>query len=144
MQGHLTGKGWVGCVGSLHVMSFLPSYWAVKPVNQPWIFTGRTDAKAEAPILWPSDVKSWLTGKDPDAGKNWSQEKKEMTEDEIVIWHDGQDFEQARGVGDGQGSLMCCSPWGHKESDTTEWLNCLSLKDIRQQKRSPQKRPQKL
>ena len=93
---------------------------------QPWIFTGRTAAEAEASILWPSDVKSWLTGKDPDAGQNWRQEENGMTEDEIVEWHhwlDGHEFEQALGVGDGQGSLACCSPCGCKESDTTEWLN---------------------
>ena len=80
--------------------------------------------KLKLPIFWPPHVKRWLTGKDPDAAKNWSQEKG-ITEDEIVRWHDGQDFEQAWRVGDGQGSLMCCSTWGHKESDTTEWLNWL-------------------
>ena len=87
--------------------------------NQSWIFTGRTDA--EAPILWPSDVKNWLIGKDPDAGKDWRQEEKRM-----VGWHywlNGREFEQALGIGNGQGSLVCCSPWGCKESDTTEWLN---------------------
>ena len=94
--------------------------------NQPWIFIGRTDAEAEAQILWPPDVKSWLIRKDPDAGKDWSQEQKGMTEDEMVRWHhwlNGHEFEQAPGVGDGQGSLECCSPWGCKELDTTEWLN---------------------
>ena len=102
----------------------------IKPViskgNQPWIFTGRTDAKAEAPLLWLPDGKSWLTGKDLDAGKDWGQEEKRMREDEMVGWHhwlDGHEFEQAQGVVDGQGSLACCSPWGHKESDRTEWLN---------------------
>ena len=92
--------------------------------NQPWIFTGRTDA--EAPILWPPDAKSWLIGKDPDAGKNWGQEEKGTIGDEMVGWHhrlNGHEFEQALGVGEGQGSLACCSPWGHKESDTTERLN---------------------
>ena len=100
----------------------------IKPVSpkgsQPWIFIGRTDA--EASILWPCDVKSWFIGKDPDAGNDWRQEEKEMTEDEMVGWHhrlDGHEFEQVPGVGDGQGGLACCSPWGHKESDTTEWLN---------------------
>ena len=81
--------------------------------NQSWIFTGRTDAEAETPILWPPDAKNWLTGKDPDAGKDWRWEE-ETTEDEMVGWHhrlNGQEFEQALGVGDGQGSLACCSPW---------------------------------
>ena len=81
---------------------------------------------AEAPILWPPDAKSWLTRKDPDARKDWRQEEKGMTVDEMVGWHhwlEGHEFEQAPGVGDGQGSLVCCSPWGHKESDTTKWLN---------------------
>ena len=94
--------------------------------NQSWIFTGRTDAEAETPILWPPDVKNWLTGKDPDIGKDWRQEENGMREGEIVGWHqwlDGHEFEQALGVSDGQRSLACCSPWGFKESDTTEWLN---------------------
>ena len=94
--------------------------------NQPWIFIGRTDAEAEAPILWPPDVKNWLIRKDPDVGKDWRQEEKGTTEDEMVGWYHclyGHEFEQALGVGDGQGSLVCCSPWGRKESDTTEWLN---------------------
>ena len=102
----------------------------IKPVNrkgnQPWIFIGRTDAEAEAPIHWPPDVKNWLMGKDPDTGKDWGQEGKGMTEDEIVGWHhrlNGQEFEQALGVGGGQGSLACYSPWGCKESDMTERLN---------------------
>ena len=93
--------------------------------NRSWLFTGRTDAEAETPILWPSDAKNWLNGKDPDAGKDWRQEEKGTIEDEMVGWHhwlDGHEFEQALGVGDGQGGLACCSPWGHKESDTTEWL----------------------
>ena len=101
----------------------------IKPVNpkgnQSWIFIGRTDTEAETPILWLPDVKNWLVGKDPDSGKDWRQEDKGIT-DEMVGWHhrlDGHEFEQALGVGDGQGSLACCSPWGHKESDTTEWLN---------------------
>ena len=102
----------------------------IKPVhpkgNQPWIFTGRTAAEAEAPILWPPNAKNWLTRKDPDAGKDWSQEEKGVTEDEMVGWHhrlNGHKFEQSSGVGDGQRSLACCSPWGRKESDTTEWVN---------------------
>ena len=104
----------------------------IKPVHpkgdQSWIFIGRTEAKAEvAPILWPPDAKSWLIWKDPDAGKDWRREKKGPTEDEIVGWHhwlNGLEFAQAApGVGEGQGSLACCSPWGHKESGLTEQLN---------------------
>ena len=92
--------------------------------NQSWIFIGRADTEAEAPI-WPPDAKKWLIGKDPDAGKEWRQEEKGMTKGEMVGWHhrlDGHEFEQAPGVGDGRGRLACCSPWGHKELDTTEWL----------------------
>ena len=84
---------------------------------------------SKPPLLWSPDVKNWLIGKDPDAGKDWGQEEKGMTEDEMVGWHhwlDGHEFEQAPGVGDGQGGLACCSPWGSKESDTTEQLNWLS------------------
>ena len=80
-----------------------------------------------SPILWSPDTKNWLLGKDPDAGKDWRQEEKGVTEDEIVGWHhqlDEHEFDQAPGVGDGQGRLACCSPWGCKESDTTEQLNC--------------------
>ena len=94
--------------------------------NQSWIFTGRTDAEAETLILWQPDVKNWLTGKDPDAGKDLRWEEKRATEDEVVGWHhqlDGHEFQQALGVGDGLGSLACCSPWGRKELDMTEWLN---------------------
>ena len=103
-----------------------------KPVkikgNQSWIFIWRTDAEAAAPILWAPDGKNWLIGKDSDAGKDWRQEEKgtEGEEDEVVGWDhqlDGHEFEQAPGVDDGQGILACCSPWGHKESDMTEWLN---------------------
>ena len=93
--------------------------------NRPCILIGRTDAEAEAPILWPPDMKSWLIGKDPDAGKDWRQEKG-TTEDKMIGWHhgfNGREFEQTLGDGKGQGSLLCCSPWGHKESDTTEQLN---------------------
>ena len=94
--------------------------------NQTWIFIERTDTEAEAPILWPHDVKNWLIGKDPDARKDWSREEKAMREDEVIGWHhclSGHEFEQAPGNGEGQASLVCCSPWGHKKSDTTEWLN---------------------
>ena len=100
--------------------------------NQSWMFIGRTDGEAETPVLWPPDAKNWLIGKDPDAGKDWRQEEKGTTEDEMVWWHhqlDGHEFEQALGVGDGQGSLECCSPWGCKESDTTEQLNWTELTD---------------
>ena len=94
--------------------------------NQPWIFIGRTVAKTEALILWKPYAKSWLIGKDPDAGKDWRQEEKGMTEDKIVGWYhwlNGQKFEEALGDGEGQGGLVCCGPWGCKESDVTEWLN---------------------
>ena len=97
--------------------------------NQSWMFTGRTDAKAETPILWPPDAKNRLIGKDPDAGEDWRQEKG-TTEDEMVGWHhqlNGYEFEQDLGVGDGQGSLACCSLWGHKELDMTEQLNWAEL-----------------
>ena len=93
--------------------------------NQSWIFIGRTDADTETPIFWLSDAKKWLIGKDSDAGKDWRQEQKGTTEDEMVGWHhwlNGHEFEQARGVGDGQGSLAFCCPWGHNESDTTELI----------------------
>ena len=90
------------------------------------MFIGKTDAEVETPILWPPHAKSWLLWKDPDARKDWRWEEKGITEDEMVGWHhrlNGHDFEQAPGVGDGQGGLECCSPWDRKESDTTEWLN---------------------
>ena len=106
----------------------------IKPVhpkgNQSWVFIGRTDAETETPILWPPDAKNWLIWKDPDAGKDWRQGEKGTIEDEMVGWHhrcDAHEFEQALGVGDGQGSLLCCSPWGHKELDTTEWLHRTEL-----------------
>ena len=101
----------------------------IKPVhpkgNQPWIFVGMTVAEVETPISWPPDVKSWLIGKDPHAVKDWRQEKKGTTGDEMVGWHhwlNGLEFEQAPGDGEGQGSLACCSQWGCKESDTPEQL----------------------
>ena len=106
----------------------------IKPVNpkgsQSWIVIGRTDAEAETPTLWPPDVKDWLIWKDSAAGKDWRQEEKGLTEEEMVRWHhwlNGHEFEQVLGVGDGQGSMACCSPWGGKESDTTEWLNWTEL-----------------
>ena len=101
----------------------------IKTVNpkgsQSWILIGRTDAEAETPILWPPDVKNWLIGKDPDAGKDWGQEEKGTTEDEMVGWHHWlgrHEFEQAPGVGDGKGSLVCCSPLGHKMLGMTEQI----------------------
>ena len=94
--------------------------------DQPWVFFGRIDAKAETPILWPPHVKSWLIGKDADVGRGWGQEEKGTTEDEMAGWHhrlNGHEFEWTPGVGDGQGGLVCCNSWGHKELDTTERLN---------------------
>ena len=102
----------------------------IQPVHpkgdQSWVFIGRTDAEAETPILWPPYAKSWLTGKDSDAGRDWGQEEKGTTEDEMVGWHhwlDGCESEWPPGVGDGQGGLACCNSWGRKKSDTTEGLN---------------------
>ena len=100
----------------------------IQPVHsrdQPWVFCGRNDAEAETPVLWTPHVKSWLIGKDSDAGWDWGQEKG-TTEDERAGWHhrlDGREFEWTPGDGDGQGGLACCDSWGRKESDTTEWLN---------------------
>ena len=102
----------------------------IKPVhpkgNESWILIGRANAEAETPILWPLDVKNWLIGKDPDAGKDWRQEEKGTTENEMVGWHyqlNGHEFEQALSVGEEQESLGCFSPWGCKDSSMTEWLN---------------------
>ena len=102
----------------------------IQPVHskgdQSWVFTGRIDAKAETPILWPPDAKSRLIGKDPDAGRDWGQEEKGMTEDEMAGWHhqlNGHECESTMGVGDGQGGLACCNSWGRKESDTTQQVN---------------------
>ena len=106
----------------------------IQPVHskgdQSWVFFGRTDAKAETPILWPPHVKSWLIGKDCDAGRDWGQEEKGATKDEMVGWHhwlDGCEFGWTPGVGDGQGGLACCNSWGRKESDMTELLNWTEL-----------------
>ena len=102
-----------------------PGAWFPKG-NQPWIFIGRTGADTEAPILWPPDAKSWLIRKDTGAGKEWGQDKKGTPEDELVGWHhrhNGHEFEQTPGDGEGQGSLACFSPWPIKELDTTEQLN---------------------
>ena len=102
----------------------------IQPVHpkgdQSWVFIGMTDVEAETPILWLPDAESWLIWKDPDAGKDWGQEEKGTTENEMVGWHyghNGHGFGWTLGVGDGQGSLACCSSWDHKESDTTEQLN---------------------
>ena len=100
--------------------------------NQSWMFIGRTDAEAETPILWPPDVKRWLVGKNPDARKDWRREETGMTEDEMVGWHHWfhvHEFEQALGVGDGQGGLACCSPWGRRvRYDTATELNLHKMK----------------
>ena len=107
--------------------------WTARRSNQcilkeisPGVFIGRTDVEGEIPILWPADVKSWLIWKDPDAGKDWGQEEKWATEDEMVGWHhrlNGHGFGWTLAVGDGQGGLVCCGSWGCKESDMTDWLN---------------------
>ena len=102
--------------------------WTARRSNQSIVkkISHKYSLEAEVAIFWPPDVKNWLTGKDPDAGKNWRREEKGTTEDETVGWHhwlDGHESEQAAGVGEGQESLMCCSPWGCKESDMAEWLN---------------------
>ena len=105
-------------------------YKEIQPVHskgdQSWVFIGRTDAKAETPILWPPDEKSWLIGEDSDAGRDWGQEKKRTREDEMAgchHWLYGRESEWSPGVGDGQGGLACCDSWGRKESDTTERMN---------------------
>ena len=128
-------KGWVSknwCLWTVVLKETLESsldFKEIKPVNpkgnQLWIFIGRTDAIAEAPILWLPDAKSQLIGKDPDAGKA-RQKEEGTTEDEIVLWHhqlNGHELEQTPGHAERQGSLTCCSPWGHKKSDKTEQLN---------------------
>ena len=109
----------------------------IQPVHskrdQSWVFIGRTDAEAETPILWPPDMKLWFIGKDPDAGKDWGQDEKRMTEDEMAgwcHWLNGHGFGWTPGVGDGQGSLVCCGSWCHKELDMTERLNWTDWKAI--------------
>ena len=92
--------------------------------NQSWIFIGRTDVEAESPILWPPDAKNRLIGKDPDAGKDWRQEEKGTIADEMVGWHhglNGHEFESTPGASDGQGALVCCSPWGHSQTRLSDW-----------------------
>ena len=139
-------EGWTlknGCFGTVVLEKTLESPLddkEIKPVNpkgnQPWICTGRTDTEAEAPILWLPDPKRWLIGKDPDSGKDWGQEEKGATEDEMVGWHhwlNGHEFEETPGPSEGQARLVCYSPWSHKVSDTTEQLNNnKSLKKIKE------------
>ena len=109
----------------------------IQPVHpkgdQSWVFIGRTDAEAQTPILWPPHVKSWLIGKDPDAGRDWGQEEKRTTEDKMAGWHlwlDGHEFGWTPDVGDGQGGLACCDSWARKESGTTEWLKWTELNSL--------------
>ena len=110
---------------SLHCKEIQPVH---SKGDQPWVFFGRNDAKAETPVLWPPDVKSWLIGKDSDAGRDWGQEEKGTTEDEMGHHRlDGCESEWTPGVGDGQGGLACCDSWGLKELDTTEGLNWTEL-----------------
>ena len=100
------------------------------PQSQPWDFFGGNDAEAETPVLWPPHTKSWLIGKYSDAGRDWGQEEKGTTEDEMAEWHhwlNGRESEWTLGVGDGQGGLACCDSWGRKESDMTERLNWTEL-----------------
>ena len=105
--------------------------------DQSWVFIRRTDTEAETPVLWPPDEKSWLIWKHPDAGKDWGQEEKGMTEDEMVGWHhqlNGHGFGWTPGVGDRERDVVCCDSWGLKESDTAEWLNWLTCHEaIRKQ-----------
>ena len=114
-------------------------YKEIQPVHskgdQSWVFFGRNDAKAETPILWPPHTKSWLIGKDSDAGRDWGQEEKGTTEDEMAGWHqrlNGRESEWTPGVGNRQGGLVCCDSWDRKESDTTERLNWTELLHCRQ------------
>jgi len=131
--------------------SWAPKYWCfwtvvleIQPVHskgdQPWVFFGRNDAKAEIPVLWPPYVKNWLIGKDSDAGRDWGQEEKGITEDEMAGWHhqlEGHEFEWTLRDGDGQGGLVCCNSWGGKESDTTERLNWTELRTWKQPRCPP-------
>ena len=119
---------WRRLLSPLHCKEIQPVH---SKEDQSWVFFGRNDAEAETPILWPPHAKSWLIGKDSDAGRDWGQEEKGMTEDEMAGWHhrlDGLEFGWTPGVGDGQGGLVCCDSWGRKESDTTERLNWTELK----------------
>ena len=112
-------------------------YEEIQPVHpkgdQPSVFFGRNDAKAETPVLWPPHARIWLIGKDPDAGRDWGQEEKGMTENEMAGWHhqlDEHEFEWTLGVGVGQGGLVCCDSWGLKDLDMTEQLNWTELKHL--------------
>ena len=133
-------ESWVSrnwCFGTVVLEKTLDSPLDCKEIQpahseegQPSDFFGRNDAKAETPILWPPHAKSWLIGKYPDAGRDWRQEEKGTTEDEMAGWHhwlDGHDSEWTPGDDDGQGGLACCDSWGRKESGTTEWLNWTEL-----------------
>ena len=113
------------------------AYKEIQPVHpngdQPWDFFGENDAKAETPVLWPPHTKSWLIGKDFDVGRDWGQEEKGTTKDEMAGWHhwlDEHESEWTPGVGDGQGGLACCDSWGRKEPDMTERLNGTELKEF--------------
>ena len=134
-------KNW--CIWSMVLGRFLRVPWIARRSNQSileknqfWIFIGRTDDEAETPILWPPDANNWLIWKDPDAGRDWGQEEKGMTEDEMAGWNHrlgGRESGWTPGVGDGQGGLACCDSWGCKESDTTErliWSNLMTLSTL--------------
>ena len=134
-------KGWAlknWCFWTVVLEKALESpldYKEIQPVHsegdQPWDFFGGNDAKAETPVLWPPHANNWLTGKDSDPGRNWGQEEKGMTEDEMAGWHhwlDGRESQWTLGVGDEQGGLACCDSWGRKESDTTGWMIWSDLK----------------
>ena len=134
---HFTcSKNW--CFWTVLLEKTLESPWDCKEIqpvhsegDQPWEFFGRNDAKAETPVLWPPHAKSWLIGKDSHAGRDWGQEEKGMTEDEMAWWDhrpDGRESKWTPGVGDGRWGLACCDSWGRKESDTTEWLNWTELR----------------
>ena len=126
-------KNWCFWIMVLEKTLETPLDSKIRPVNPNGNQSWRTDAEAETPILWPFDVKSWLIGKDPDAWKYWAQEEKGTTEDEMLGWHhwlNGHEFGWTPGVGDGQGGLACCSSYGHKELDTTKWLNWTELKTV--------------
>ena len=128
-----------------YIISSPPSAWLktlespldckeIQPIHsreyQSWVFFGRNDAKGETPVLWSPHAKSWLIGKDSDAGRDWGQEKKGTTEDEMAGWHhglDGRESEWTPGDSDGQGGLAFCDSWGRKESDMTKWLNWAEL-----------------
>ena len=127
------GKGYWESFGQQKIKTFNPKW------NQPWIFIEGIDSEAEAPILWPLDAKSQITGKDPDAGKDWGQEAKEAIENEMVGWHhwlNGHELEQTPGDSEGQGSLVCCSPWGHRvghdlvteqQQQRPDWVQIMAL-----------------